>query len=251
MLWPLFPVLSSNSVTKSFISDFRVTMSYLARHRGRSGHLSLCVLSSDRLFAYFAFCIFVFCIFAYFWTFFTTCFVVRSSLCIFCAFMLLISVWNFRWRIDEKEFPEMTFLTEAIFCYRGIRVNFIREHFVFVVCLCKLQAADFLIVHSAFASCCHICSPVWGQVVKSWGQLSFWLRPVLSRAKIKLLVVVVVVVAMVRVKSLYRVACPDQWVDPLLTCQITLQSLQLTTSINSLVLGVFVFLFVFVFLRPP
>ena len=28
----LFPVLSSNSVTKSFISDFRVTMSYLARH---------------------------------------------------------------------------------------------------------------------------------------------------------------------------------------------------------------------------
>ena len=28
----LFPVLSSNSVTKSFILDFRVTMSYLARH---------------------------------------------------------------------------------------------------------------------------------------------------------------------------------------------------------------------------
>ena len=34
VLSPLFPVLSSNSVTKSFISDFRVTMSYLARHRG-------------------------------------------------------------------------------------------------------------------------------------------------------------------------------------------------------------------------
>ena len=32
VLSPLFPVLSSNSVTKSFISDFRVTMSYLARH---------------------------------------------------------------------------------------------------------------------------------------------------------------------------------------------------------------------------
>ena len=96
VLSPLFPVLSSNSVTKSFISDFRVTMSYLARHRGRSGHLSLCVLSSDRQFAYFAFRIFVFCIFAYFWTFFTSCFVVRSSICIFCALMLLISVWNFR-----------------------------------------------------------------------------------------------------------------------------------------------------------
>ena len=53
VLSPLFPVLSSNSVTKSFILDFRVTISYLARHRGRSGHLSLCVLSSDRLFTFF------------------------------------------------------------------------------------------------------------------------------------------------------------------------------------------------------
>ena len=51
--------------------------------------------------------------------------------------------------MDEKEFPEMTFLTEALFCYRGtfllqryfphlIRVNFIQEHFVFVFVNCRL-----------------------------------------------------------------------------------------------------------------
>ena len=107
--------------------------------------------------------------------------------------------------------------TEVLFCYRGISshltwINFIQEHFVFVFVNCSLLIFRLCILH---------LPPAATSVLLSEVRLS----GACSSAKIKLLVVVVVVVAMVRVKSLYRVACPDQWVDPLLTCQITLQSL--------------------------
>ena len=112
------------------------------------GHFSLHVLSSDLLFAYFA----------------LSC----------CWSLCGISAEG----IDEKEFPEMTFLTEALFCYRGtflwyrgifkhlIPVNFIQEHFVFVFVNSRLLIFWLGILHLLLP---HLfsCSPVWGQVVKS------------------------------------------------------------------------------------
>ena len=112
---------------------------------------------------------------------FLTCFVVRSSIYIFCALMLLISVWNFRWRIDEKNFRKWRFLqrhfsvTEVLFCYKDIfRIWFESTSFKSTLSLSLLIAGCWF-SDWAFCiyPCCHICSPVWGQVVKSWGQLSF------------------------------------------------------------------------------
>ena len=70
------------------------------------GHFSPHVLSSDLLFAYFAL---------------SCCW----SLCGISAEGSM-----------KRNFRKWRFLQRQFFCYGGIRVNFIREHFVFVVCLC-------------------------------------------------------------------------------------------------------------------
>ena len=79
---------------------------------------------------------------------------------------------NFRkWRFLQRHFS----VTEVLFCYKDIfRIWFESTSFRSTLSLSLLIAGCWFSDWTfCIYPCCHICSPVWGQVVKSWGQLSF------------------------------------------------------------------------------